>query len=118
MAFLDATIETVARRHVVLLEAFQPRGSIRLIGWSAGAIIALEIAQQLCARGRDVPLLVALDGAPCNTGAGLGTRDPRYIMKLIANLPPWIRDDRTSDWPLRGIRTRLSEKRAAKVEAR
>ena len=82
---------------MALLEAFQPRGPIRLIGWSAGAIIAVQMAQQLCARGRDVPLLVALDGAPCNTGAGLGTRDPRYFMKLIANLPHWVRDDRTSD---------------------
>ena len=111
---LDATIETMARRHVALLEAFQPRGPIRLIGWSAGAIIALEMAQQLRARGRDVPLLVALDGAPCNTGAGLSARDPRYLLKLIANLPRWIRDDRTSDWSLRGIRTRLSEKVAAR----
>ncbi len=111
---LDATVETLARRHVALLEAFQPQGPIRLIGWSAGAIVALEMAQQLRARGRDVPLVVALDGAPCNTGAGLGPRDPRYLLKLIANLPRWIRDDRTSDWSVLGIRIRLSEKLAAR----
>lgn len=111
---LDATIETMARRHVSLLENFQPRGPIRLIGWSAGAIVALEMAQQLRARGRDVPLLVALDGAPCNTGGGLRPHDPRYLLKLLGNLPRWIRDDRSSDWSLRGIRTRLSEKLAAR----
>lgn len=110
---LSSTIEAMARHHVALLEAFQPDGPIRLIGWSAGAIVALEMAQQLRARGRDVPLLVALDGAPCNTGAGLSKRDPRYIMKMIANLPRWVRDDRTSDWSIRGIRTRIAEKLAA-----
>lgn len=111
---LSSTVETMASHHVALLEAYQPRGPIRLIGWSAGAIVALEMAQQLRARGRDVPLLVALDGAPCNTGGGLSRRDPRYALKLIANLPRWIRDDRSSDWSLRGIRTRLSEKLAAR----
>ena len=111
---LGSSVETMARRHVALLEAFQPNGPIRLIGWSAGAIVALEMAQQLRARGRDVPLLVALDGAPCNTGGGLDRRDPRYWLKMVANLPRWLRDDRTSDWSARGIRNRLSEKLAAR----
>ena len=111
---MTSTIEAMAAHHVALLEAFQPRGPIRLIGWSAGAIVALEMAQQLRARGRDVPLLVALDGAPCNTGGGLSPRDPRYILRMIANLPRWVRDDRTSDWTPAGIRKRLSEKLAAR----
>ncbi len=115
---LDIAIETMARRHVSLLEAFQPQGPIHLIGWSAGAIVALEMAQQLRARGRDVPLLVALDGAPCNTGGGLNPRDPRYLFKLIANLPRWISEDlRTSDWSVQGTRNRLSEKLAARRSA-
>ena len=111
---LASTIEAIARHHVAVLETFQPQGPIHLIGWSAGAIVALEMAQQLRARNRCVPLLVALDGAPCNTGGGLSRRDPRYFLKVIANLPRWIRDDRTSDWSLKGIRNRLSEKLAAR----
>ena len=111
---LTSTIEAMARHHVALLDAFQPIGPVCLIGWSAGAILALEIAQQLRARGREVPLLVALDGAPCNTRAGLRPRDPRYVLRLIANLPRWLRDDRTSDWSIRGIRNRVSEKLAAR----
>ena len=111
---LASTIETMAARHVALIEDFQPRGPIHLIGWSAGAIVALEMAQQLRARGRDLPLLVALDGAPCNTGAGLAKLDPRYTLKMIANLPRWIRDDRSSDWSLGGIGRRIAEKLAAR----
>ena len=94
--------------------AFQPEGPIHLLGWSAGAIVALEMARQLRQRGREVPLLVALDGAPCNTGAGLPPWHPRYLGKLLANVPRWIRDDRGSDWSLRGVRRRLEEKLAFK----
>lgn len=111
---LAGSIETIARHHVAALVAHRPSGPIRLIGWSAGAIIALEMAQQLRAAGRDVPLLVALDGAPCNSGGGLSTRDPRYALKMLANLPRWIRDDRSSDWSLPGIARRLAEKLAAR----
>ena len=37
-----------------------------------------------------MPLIVALDGAPCNTGGGLKRRHPRYLLKLIQNLPRWL----------------------------
>ena len=110
---LASTIEMIAAHHVALLEAYQPQGPVNLIGWSAGAIVALEMAQQLRARGREVPLMIALDGAPCNTGAGLRQSDPRYFIKVVANVPRWIKDDRSSDWSLGGISRRLSEKFAA-----
>ena len=107
-----ASIESIARHHAEVLTAFQPEGPVHLLGWSAGAIIALEMAQQLRRLGRDVPLLIALDGAPCNTGAGLPPWHPLYIAKLLANVPRWLRDDRESDWSLRGVRRRLNEKLA------
>lgn len=110
---LAGTIETIAHHHVTLLAAYQPLGPIRLIGWSAGAVIAVEMARQLRELDRDVPLLVALDGAPCNTGGGLSRQNPRYLVQMIANLPRWIRDERDSDWSLKGIRARLAEKSAA-----
>ena len=84
------SVEAVARTHVQAIARFQPEGPIVLGGWSAGAIVALEMARQLRAMGRDVPLLVALDGAPCNTDAGLRRWDPRYLLKLVANLPGWF----------------------------
>ena len=42
---LCSTVEAMASHHGALLESFRPDGSIRLIGWSAGAIVALEMAQ-------------------------------------------------------------------------
>jgi thioesterase domain-containing protein len=39
----------------------QPDGPFVLGGWSMGGIVALEMAQQLVAQGREVPLLVVID---------------------------------------------------------
>ena len=86
-----ASIAAIARHHVEAVMMFQPDGPVVLGGWSSGAIIALEMARQLRARGRDVPLLVALDGAPCNTGGCLSPWHPLYAGKLLWNLPRWIR---------------------------
>lgn len=86
-----SSIEAVAQRYVKEIIAFQPHGAIVLGGWSAGAIIALEMAQQLRAIGREVPLLVAFDGAPCNTGAGMGKWNPLYALGLICNIPGWVK---------------------------
>src|SRR5215472_12715262 len=64
-----ASIETLAARYAAMVARFQPRGPLFFGGWSAGAVVALEIAQQMKAEGRDVKLLAAFDGAPKNSGA-------------------------------------------------
>jgi thioesterase domain-containing protein len=109
-AAFATSVEAVARFHVEALVAFQPEGPLLLGGWSAGAIIALEMAQQLRAAGRDVPLLVALDAAPFNTGAGIKPWNPLYAWKLARNLPRWIRDDLLQDWSLRHFTRRVANK--------
>ena len=107
-----SSIEAVAARYVDLVTTRQPEGPIHLVGWSAGAIIALEMARQLEAIGRSVPLIAALDGAPCNTGAGRKPWDPRYLLALAVNLPRWIHDDANQDWSWRGIVKRVEGKLA------
>ena len=92
------SIEALARHHVDAINAVRPDGPVMIGGWSAGAVVALEVARQLRASGRDVPLLVALDGAPCNTGAGLRRGDPRYVWRLIRNLPDWLRHRTSGSW--------------------
>jgi thioesterase domain-containing protein len=84
------SVESIARYYADALTAFQPEGVFALGGWSAGAIIALEVAQQLAAQGRRVGLLVAIEGAPLNTGAGISAWNPLYYWKLACNLPGWI----------------------------
>lgn len=104
------SIEAIAKKHVEVIQNEQADGPIHLVGWSAGAIIALEMACQLKAFGRDVPLLAALDGAPCNTGAGLRVWDPRYLLALAINMPRWIKEDMSQDWSLHGIIDRIEGK--------
>jgi thioesterase domain-containing protein len=87
------TIPTLAAHYVDKLHHFQPAGPIILGGWSAGAVIALEMAQQLRTRGRTISCLVVFDGILKNTGGALHRWDPRYQLKLLFNLPRWIRDD-------------------------
>jgi thioesterase domain-containing protein len=87
------TIPKLAAHYVDKLHHFQPTGPIILGGWSAGAVIALEMAQQLRTKGRRVSGLIVFDGILKNTGGGLHPWDPRYQLKLICNLPRWIRDD-------------------------
>ncbi len=117
-ADVAASIEGMAATYVDLIMTAQPQGRLNLAGWSAGAVIAFEMAQQLTARGRDVALLVALDGAPCNTGGGLRRWHPLYLLKVLANLPAWIRADAQEDWSIAGFRRRIAFKLACKFGPR
>jgi thioesterase domain-containing protein len=86
------SIEAVSRCYVDRLIEFQPIGPLLLGGHSVGAVIALEMAQQLRALGREVPLLIVFDGELFNTGADISKLNPLYWLKLALNIPAWIRD--------------------------
>jgi len=86
------SIEAISRFYVEQLVQFQPSGSLILGGHSVGAVIALEMAQQLRALGRDVDLLVVFDGEIFNTGTEISAYHPLYALKLIWNVPGWIRE--------------------------
>jgi thioesterase domain-containing protein len=86
------SIESMSRYYVERLIEFQPRGNFVLGGHSVGAVIAFEMAQQLRALGREVSLLVVFDGELFNTGTEIGVYNPLYWLKLIWNVPFWIRD--------------------------
>jgi thioesterase domain-containing protein len=88
------SIEAVAAHYIEVLTAFQPTGPIALGGWSVGATIALEMAQQLRALGREVPLLVAIEDVLTNTGPRFSRWNPLYYAMLIRNLVRrFIHDD-------------------------
>jgi thioesterase domain-containing protein len=109
-AAIATSIETLARHHAGNVMRFQPDGPIMLGGWSAGAIVALEMAQQLAKAGRDVPLLVAFDGGPCNTGAGIRPGTPRYAWRLARNAPAWLQCELREAGGILALATRLFRK--------
>jgi thioesterase domain-containing protein len=91
-AAFPTSIEAVARYYVQRLVEFQPAGDLMLGGYSVGAMIALEMAQQLRALGRDVKLIVVFDGELFNTGRKISKYNPVYWIKLALNFPAWVRD--------------------------
>jgi thioesterase domain-containing protein len=105
-----SSIGDIARDHVQALLAFQPEGQIVLGGWSTGAVIALEMAQQLSALGREVPLLLAFDGAPTNNGVTIRRSNPRYIWNLLRNAPGWLMDDQGPRWSWQVFSARIRTK--------
>jgi len=86
------SIESIGQYYVDRLVKFQPDGDFVIGGHSVGAMIALEMAQQLRARGREVRLLIVFDGELFNTGTELGRYNPLSWLKLLLNVPAWIRD--------------------------
>ncbi len=91
-AAFASSVEAVAAYHVAAIVAAAPEGPIAIGGWSAGAVIALEMARLLVEAGCDVPLLVAFDGGPVDPGAGYSTLHPRYLSAVVGNWPRWIRE--------------------------
>ena len=81
----EVTIPAIATFYADAICAFQADGPLALGGWSVGAVLALEIARQLRARGRVVTLLVAFDLAPWDATAINGLRWAKF-----ANLPSWL----------------------------
>lgn len=77
----DTNVEAMAARYVDALLAEFPEGPYRLAGWSFGAVVALEMAQQLRRGGREVDRLIIIDAA-------LGLEQPHHseddiIQRLI-----------------------------------
>ena len=57
------TLQEVAADHVRYIVATAPTGPVILYGMDSGSLFAFEIARQLLALGKDVPLLV-VSGSP------------------------------------------------------
>lgn len=58
------SLDEMAGYAIGLMRAARPHGPYLLAGYSAGGLIALEMAQQLTADGHEVPLVVLLDTFP------------------------------------------------------
>lgn len=63
-----ADLPALAAYYAGAVNRFQPEGAISLGGWSFGAMVALEMAQWLQAKGRAIGTLIAIDGAAMPLG--------------------------------------------------
>jgi thioesterase domain-containing protein len=61
---LPRTMEEMAEEYVTSIREVQPNGPYVLGGWSAGGLVALELAQQLMDQGESIRLLTLLDTTP------------------------------------------------------
>ncbi len=85
------SIEVLAALYVEELRKTVPTGPYLVGGYSSGATVAFEMAQQLTASGEEVAMMVALDsGLPNNRRSALG---PRALVGFVQNLFWWMIDD-------------------------
>ena len=61
------TIDDLAAEYTAFICSASKHKDIVVGGYSSGSVIALAVADRLKSVGRHVPLLIAIDGAPCNT---------------------------------------------------
>jgi thioesterase domain-containing protein len=97
---IATSVHDIAACLVAEFEKAHPTGDFILGGWSAGAIIALEMAQQLTSRGRPPALLAAIDHGPFNTGVGINPFYPALLNATIRMHVLWkkSRDEKWKDF--------------------
>jgi thioesterase domain-containing protein len=96
-----ACVTDLAESYAEAIDRAEPTGPLFIAGWSAGAVIALEVGHSLRRRGRHVALLAAIDGAP-EIEVGLRAWAPRYWLAVLQNAPRWWVDCRATqqDFPV------------------
>jgi thioesterase domain-containing protein len=91
-------LEDLAALYAAEVRRSQPAGPYYLGGYSLGALIAQEMAQQLLHRGHRVALLAALDEGP-TSGRGRLLSPPAALPHFLANLPRWLADELSQRGP-------------------
>jgi acyl-CoA synthetase (AMP-forming)/AMP-acid ligase II/thioesterase domain-containing protein/acyl carrier protein len=87
-------LETMAAHYMEALRAVQPQGPYYLGGYSFGALIAYEMAQQLHALGQKVALLANIDQlSPLMRDRRVNWRSPVDLGRFLGNVPAWLWDD-------------------------
>ena len=85
-------VEDMAARYAAEVLRVQPLGPYYLGGYSLGALIALELAQELLRQGHEVALVAVLD----EPSSPAGDRFPSTLtdlLHLLANLPRWLAEE-------------------------
>jgi len=85
-------IESLAAYQIEQMCAVEPEGPYHVVGYSFGATVALEIAQQLVTSGREVGLLGAIDSGPVPRYLN-GEPSPSHFTSFTRNLYFWFIDN-------------------------
>ena len=86
-------VESMAACYLDAIRAVAPEGPYLLGGYSSGAIVALEMAQQLRAQGEEVALLAMIDGDAPESGNRADRWTLRHLTAYLSNLASWVVDD-------------------------
>ena len=86
-------VESMASFYLAAIRAVAPEGPYLLGGYSSGAIVALEMAQQLRAQGEEVALLAMIDGEAPESGNRADRWTLRHLTSYLGNLASWVVDD-------------------------
>jgi len=98
-----ATVEAMAAQYVEAIRTVDPQGPYRLAGYSAGGVIAYEMAQQLTRDGKTVELLAMIDTlSPTSAG-----RKVSYFRKLWL-MRRWSFKFAV-EWPARRQRSKMDQ---------
>ncbi len=95
------SIEAMAAQYVQAIRSVDPRGPYRLLGYSAGGVIAYEMAQQLRKAGAQIELLAMID----TLTPAAAVRKPTIFRKL------WL----LRHWSLKFARERFEQRTARKL---
>ncbi|QBN32416.1 amino acid adenylation domain-containing protein [Xanthomonas oryzae pv. oryzae] len=97
---LPATMEALAAHMVGLIQAVQPHGPYRLLGYSSGGLLAYAIAQHLGMHDQSVAFVGLLDcdlpSTPPDTGSldhAMGQALVRQLEELVQHRPYQDRED-------------------------
>lgn len=78
------SVQKMATEYLRCIRKVQPRGPYLLGGWSAGGVVAFEMARQLRAEGQAVPLVLVLDMRAPVEGSRNGTSAPSQVDTLVS----------------------------------
>ncbi len=88
-------LQALAARHVKALQESEIDAPLRLVGWSFGGVLALEMAGQLRRAGRDVDLVMMIDSYPpwadSEVAANETSLDDETVRDMLG--PDWSVED-------------------------
>ncbi len=91
-------IVSMAGNYVEEIQRIQPRGPYLLGGFSAGGIVALEVARQLQDRGQAVALLAVIDFGPALISGRTDPGTRRLLSDALVDFRFWVVDFLRLSW--------------------